>query len=208
MCFSAYASECRPPSTITSMQSSESARRQKWHASLPFVFTLTARAENSLVGRPDLRDAIKLLQAYKQAGADVLYAPGLSIKNDVVSVVSSVDRPVNVVMGLQGVQLSLAELSGIGVKRVSVGSALARRPWCLSSCLPRDERAWHRFAEVASAIGISAPCSRRDARHKIRTEECSGERDLRTGTESKCRHIFSQPRHPERSSSLGSWNPK
>lgn len=143
MCFSAYASECRPPSRITSMQSSESARPQKWHASLPFVFTLTARAENSLVGRPDLRDAIKLLQAYKQAGADVLYAPGLSIKNDVVSVVSSVDRPVNVVMGLQGVQLSLAELSGIGVKRVSVGSALARRPWCLSSCLPRDERAWH-----------------------------------------------------------------
>ncbi|MGB0031435.1 MAG: isocitrate lyase/phosphoenolpyruvate mutase family protein [Candidatus Sulfotelmatobacter sp.] len=57
-----------------------------------------------MVGRPDLRDAIKLLQAYKQAGADVLYAPGLSIKNDVVSVVSSVDRPVNVVMGLQGVQ--------------------------------------------------------------------------------------------------------
>jgi 2-methylisocitrate lyase-like PEP mutase family enzyme len=93
---------------------------------LPFSFTLTARAENYLVGRPDLKDTIKRLQAYQEAGADVLYAPGLTSKEDVVSVVTSVDRPVNVVMGLQGVQLSLAELSEIGVKRMSVGSALSR----------------------------------------------------------------------------------
>lgn len=91
-----------------------------------FPFTLTARAENYLVGRPDLTDTIKRLQAYQEAGADVLYAPGLSNKEDIAAVVSSVDRPVNVVMGLQGVQLSLAELSAIGVKRVSVGSALSR----------------------------------------------------------------------------------
>jgi 2-methylisocitrate lyase-like PEP mutase family enzyme len=56
----------------------------------------------------------------------VLYAPGLRTKEDIVSVVSSVDRPVNAVMGLQGVQLSQAELAEIGVKRISVGSALAR----------------------------------------------------------------------------------
>jgi len=93
---------------------------------LPFPFTLTARAENYLVGRPDLKDTIRRLQAYQEAGADVLYAPGLSGKDDIATLVSSVDRPVNVVMGLQGVQLSLPELSAIGVKRVSVGSALSR----------------------------------------------------------------------------------
>jgi 2-methylisocitrate lyase-like PEP mutase family enzyme len=93
---------------------------------LPFTFTLTGRAENYLHGRPDLRDTIGRLQAYQEAGADVLYAPGLTTKDDIAAVISSVDRPVNVVMGLQGVQLSLAELSAIGVKRVSVGSALSR----------------------------------------------------------------------------------
>jgi 2-methylisocitrate lyase-like PEP mutase family enzyme len=94
--------------------------------SLPFPFTLTARAENYLVGKPDLKDTIKRLQAYQAAGADVLYAPGLSNKEEIASVVKSLDRPVNVVMGLQGVQLTLAELSAIGVRRVSIGSALSR----------------------------------------------------------------------------------
>ena len=93
---------------------------------LPFAFTLTARAENYLVGRPDLDDTIKRLQAYQAAGADVLYAPGLTRRDDIAAVVNALDRPVNVVMGLQGVTLSLAELSAIGVKRVSVGSALSR----------------------------------------------------------------------------------
>lgn len=93
---------------------------------LSFPFTLTARAENYLHGRPDLRDTIARLQAYQEAGADVLYAPGLSNKEEIAKVVRSVDRPVNVVMGLQGVQLGLADLSGMGVKRVSVGSALTR----------------------------------------------------------------------------------
>jgi len=93
---------------------------------LPFPFTLTARAENYLHGRPDLKDTIKRLQAYQEAGADVLYAPGLATRDDIAAVVSSVDRPVNVVMGLQGVQLSLTDLAAIGVRRVSVGSALCR----------------------------------------------------------------------------------
>jgi len=93
---------------------------------LPFPFTLTGRAENYLVGRPDLKNTIKRLQAYQEAGADVLYAPGLTSREDIAEVVRSVDRPVNVVMGLQGVQLSLEALSEIGVKRVSVGSALSR----------------------------------------------------------------------------------
>ena len=93
---------------------------------LPFAFTLTGRAENYLHGRPDLNDTIARLQAYQDGGADVLYAPGLRSRDDIRAVVSSVDRPVNVLMGLQGVQLSLPELASIGVKRVSVGSALAR----------------------------------------------------------------------------------
>jgi len=93
---------------------------------LPFPFMLTARAENYLNGRPDLHDTIKRLQAYQEAGADVLYAPGLMTKEDIAAVVSSVDRPVNVLMGLQGVQLNLKELSEIGVRRISVGSALCR----------------------------------------------------------------------------------
>jgi 2-methylisocitrate lyase-like PEP mutase family enzyme len=93
---------------------------------LSFPFTLTARCENYLVGRPDLRDTIQRLQAYQEAGADVLYAPGVSSKEDIRAVVDSVDRPVNVLMGLQGARLNLAELSQLGVKRVSVGSALSR----------------------------------------------------------------------------------
>jgi 2-methylisocitrate lyase-like PEP mutase family enzyme len=93
---------------------------------LPVPFTLTARAENYLVGRPDLADAIARLQAYQTAGADVLYAPGLTSPDDIAELVRSVDRPVNVLMGLPGDRLRLADLSAIGVKRVSVGSALSR----------------------------------------------------------------------------------
>ncbi|NUQ29914.1 MAG: isocitrate lyase/phosphoenolpyruvate mutase family protein [Acidobacteriaceae bacterium] len=93
---------------------------------VPGGFVLTARAENYLHGRPDLADTIARLQAYQEAGADVLYAPGLRTKEDIATVVSSVDRPVNVVMGLQGVQLSREELAGLGVKRISVGSSLYR----------------------------------------------------------------------------------
>jgi 2-methylisocitrate lyase-like PEP mutase family enzyme len=94
--------------------------------SLPFPFTLTARAENYLAGKPDLQDTIERLQAYQEAGADVLYAPGLATREDIGAVVRSVDRPVNVVMGLVGAPLSLEALSALGVKRVSVGGSLAR----------------------------------------------------------------------------------
>lgn len=93
---------------------------------LPFPFTLTARAENYLVGKPDLRDTIERLQLYQEAGANVLYAPGLAKESDIATLVSSLDRPVNVLMGMQGVTLTVADLSAIGVKRISVGSGLAR----------------------------------------------------------------------------------
>jgi 2-methylisocitrate lyase-like PEP mutase family enzyme len=93
---------------------------------LPFPFTLTARAENYLHGRPDLNETIRRLQAFQEAGADVLYAPGLSTREEIAAVVRSVDRPVNVLMGLSGARMSLEELSAIGVRRVSLGSTLAR----------------------------------------------------------------------------------
>ena len=93
---------------------------------LSFPFVLTARAENYIVGRPDLRDTIVRLQAYQEAGADVLYAPGLRTLEDIATVVAAVDRPVNVLVGLKGARISRADLSRVGVKRLSVGSSLAR----------------------------------------------------------------------------------
>lgn len=121
--------------------------------SLPFSFTLTARAENYLHGRPNLKDTVARLQVFQDAGADVLYAPGLTSKDDIAAVVSSVDRPVNVVMGLRGVQLSLAELSAMGVKRVSVGSALARTALgaFLRAAHEMSDRGTFEFAKEAAA---------------------------------------------------------
>jgi 2-methylisocitrate lyase-like PEP mutase family enzyme len=94
---------------------------------LPFPFTLTARAENFLHGRRDLADTVRRLQAFAAAGADVLYAPGLTTRDDIAAVVQAVaPKPVNVVMGLAGASLSVAELSALGVRRISLGSAFAR----------------------------------------------------------------------------------
>lgn len=93
---------------------------------LPVPFMVTARAENFVAGRPDLRDAIARLQAYQDAGADVLFAPGLVSAEDIATVVRAVDRPVNVLMGRPGQGIDMAALAAMGVKRVSVGSSLAR----------------------------------------------------------------------------------
>lgn len=121
--------------------------------SLAFPFTLTGRAENYLHGRPDLKDTISRLQAYQEAGADVLYAPGLTSKEDIATVVRSVDRPVNALMGLPGVQLSLAELSAIGVKRVSTGSSLCRAAVGAFLRAAREMRANGTFTFAAEAAG-------------------------------------------------------
>lgn len=82
---------------------------------------LTARAENHLYGRGDLADTIDRLQRYQQAGADVLYAPGLTAPEDIRAVVDSLDRPVNVLALPAGP--NVAVLAGLGVARVSVGGA-------------------------------------------------------------------------------------
>jgi 2-methylisocitrate lyase-like PEP mutase family enzyme len=89
----------------------------------PLHFVLTARAENLIRGRPDLADTIARLQAYQEAGADVLFAPGLHDLEQVRQVVASVDRPVNVLAGLGGP--TVAELGEAGVRRISVGGAFA-----------------------------------------------------------------------------------
>ncbi len=93
---------------------------------LPFPFTLTARAENFLHGRPDLDDTIERLQAFEAAGADVLYAPGLRDIDSILRVCQAVTKPVNVVMGLAGAAISVEGLAAAGVRRISLGSALSR----------------------------------------------------------------------------------
>ena len=91
---------------------------------LPFPFVLVGRAENYLHGRPDLDDTIKRLQAYEKAGADALYAPGLSRPEDIRTVCASVSKPVNVLV--TGTDMTVKELAALGVRRISVGSALSR----------------------------------------------------------------------------------
>lgn len=93
---------------------------------LPQRFTLTARAENHVVGRPDLADTIARLQAYQEAGADVLYAPGLTQREDIATLLREVQRPVNVLISVPGMTLSVQALADMGVRRISVGGSLAR----------------------------------------------------------------------------------
>ena len=92
-----------------------------------FPFMLTARAENFLHGRTDLYDTLRRLEAFAAAGADVLFAPGLKTREDIQAAVKAVaPKPVNVIMGLAGQTLSVSELTDLGVKRISLGSSLAR----------------------------------------------------------------------------------
>ena len=93
---------------------------------LPFPFTLTARAENFLYGRKDLDDTIKRLQAFEAAGADVLYAPGVYDLATIKTVVSALKKPFNLVMGFADPTLTVPQISAAGVKRISVGGAMAR----------------------------------------------------------------------------------
>jgi 2-methylisocitrate lyase-like PEP mutase family enzyme len=89
---------------------------------LPFDFTLTARAENQIRGNPDLDDTIARLQAYEEAGADVLYAPGLADVKEIAVVVEAVGRPIN---ALARPDLNVGEIAAAGARRVSVGGSLA-----------------------------------------------------------------------------------
>ncbi|HZQ00912.1 MAG TPA: isocitrate lyase/phosphoenolpyruvate mutase family protein [Reyranella sp.] len=93
---------------------------------LPVPFMVTARAENLIRGRNDMGDTIRRLQAYEEAGADVLYAPGLRTIADIKQVVAAVKRPINIVAGYIEPDITLTQLSEAGAKRISVGGALSR----------------------------------------------------------------------------------
>lgn len=122
---------------------------------LPVKFMLAGRSENFLHGRPDLADTIKRLQAYQDAGADVLYAPGLRSKDDIAALVGALDRPVNVLMGFAGCTFGLEDLEKIGVKRVSVGGVLSRAALggFLSAAREMKEQGTFTFAEDVPSHG-------------------------------------------------------
>ena len=120
--------------------------------SLPYPFTLCARAENFLHGREDLSDTLRRLEAYAEAGADVLYAPGLNSRAQIDAVVRAVaPKPVNVLMGLSACPLTLEELAELGVRRVSVGSCLARAALGGFLRAARELRERGSFAFIAEA---------------------------------------------------------
>ncbi len=121
----------------------------------PVRLVLTARAENYIHGRPDMDDTIARLRAYEEAGADVLFAPGLTMLAEIRQVVESLQRPVNVVtrVGLPAV----AELAAIGVRRISVGQAFAYRGYGAAIEAAREflEDGTYSFMEPAR-IGVKA----------------------------------------------------
>jgi 2-methylisocitrate lyase-like PEP mutase family enzyme len=93
---------------------------------LPYPFTLTARSENFIRGRPDLDDTLSRLQAFEAAGADVLYAPGLPDESALRLACSSVAKPLNYVAGVGPTRFTLAKLKEFGVRRVSIGTSFCR----------------------------------------------------------------------------------
>jgi 2-methylisocitrate lyase-like PEP mutase family enzyme len=122
---------------------------------LPHDFVLTARCENFLWGRPDLDDTIRRLQAFERAGADVLYAPGLHDLGTIRIVCEAVTRPVNVVMGMPGASFGVTELAAAGVKRISVGSALARLAYGAFVDAAREMRSAGTFRFSERAMGFA-----------------------------------------------------
>jgi len=115
-------------------------------------FLVTARAENFLYGRPDLDDTIERLQAFAKAGADVVYAPGLPSLDAIRTVCGAIDKPVNVVMGLNGSTFSVEDLQSVGVKRISVGGAFARAALGAFMRAAREVKEQGTFSFAAEAI--------------------------------------------------------
>jgi 2-methylisocitrate lyase-like PEP mutase family enzyme len=127
--------------------------------SLPIPFMLTARAENYVTGRADLDDTIRRLQAFELAGADVLYAPGLKDLETIRTVVSSVKKPVNVVMTHVDPPLSVEQLSEAGVKRISVGGSLSRfalAAFLKGACEMKEQGAFTFIREAAPSKDLRA----------------------------------------------------
>jgi len=112
---------------------------------------LTGRSEGFIAGRPDLAETIRRLTAYAEAGADCLYAPGLRNIDDIRSVVAAVaPKPVNVLAGSDFT--TVAEMARVGVRRISVGGALARVAWAAFLAAAREIAEKGTFAELGKAI--------------------------------------------------------
>lgn len=120
---------------------------------------LVGRAENFFVGRPDLDDAIRRLQAYAEAGADCLYAPGIRTREQIAAVVAAVaPKPVNLLVGFP-TELTLADIAALGVRRISVGGALARSAWggfMRAAQLIAREGRFDGFAQAAAGAELNA----------------------------------------------------
>jgi 2-methylisocitrate lyase-like PEP mutase family enzyme len=113
---------------------------------------LTGRSEGFIVGRPDLAETIRRLTAYADAGADCLYAPGIRAKADIVTVVNAVaPKPVNVLVG--GPFAMVTELADAGVRRISVGGALARTAWTNFLQAAKEIVEQGTFSGLAHAVG-------------------------------------------------------
>src|SRR6195952_3243681 len=111
---------------------------------------LTGRCEAYLVGKPDLGFVIERLNAYAEAGADCLYAPGIKTKEDITAIVKAVaPKPVNLLIGASG--LSLKEAEDLGVRRISVGGSLARSAWGGFMKAAREMADKGTFSELANA---------------------------------------------------------
>ncbi len=135
---------------VERIQAASEAKRELRHD-----FVLTARCENFLWGRPDLDDTIKRLQAFESAGADVLYAPGLHDLETIRTVCASITKPVNVVMEMPGTTFVVSELADVGVKRVSVGSALSRAAFGTFVRAAKEMKEYGTFTFSSDAIGFS-----------------------------------------------------
>ena len=115
-------------------------------------FFLTARAENYLHDRPDLEDTIRRLRAFADAGADAVYAPGLTSLDDIRKVCASVSKPVNVLAGMPGTRFSIEELAAAGVNRISVGGSMARAALGALVRAAHEIKDKHTFTFAADAL--------------------------------------------------------
>ena len=115
---------------------------------------LTARSEGFICGRPDLSETIRRLQAFAEAGADCLYAPGLRVTEDIRAVVNAVaPKPVNVLVS--GDWITVSELKSFGVRRVSVGGALARAAWTGALLAAKEIAEQGSFGALSRSVSIA-----------------------------------------------------
>jgi 2-methylisocitrate lyase-like PEP mutase family enzyme len=122
---------------------------------LPFPFTLTARAHNLLYGAPNLDETIKRLKAYEEAGADVLFAPGLPDLAAVRAVCAALSKPFNFMVGIKGKSFSVSELAAVGVRRISLATSLYRAAMTGFLNAAREAKDTGQFAFVDRCVTTS-----------------------------------------------------